>query len=373
MRDEFNNKLNADGFNNNGREFSTPPNEWESPKENQPILTNNPPKEFPDAPKGKSKGQSKKNKTLITRLLSCAAATVVTVSAGTAILPSKTQSEILECYATDRSIGYMIYADESEHDLVLTVENDNTKRIIDLKHGDNVGDVLNLKSNMLYTLKIKQKDGRATTTKDVTIRTQPQSLESVFYGIEYTPADNPQGEFKFIPRYSDPNDRWAELYVRVLDKSEYGFESVITASDKEYSVKLTENFICSSSAYLEVCGYTESGEEEYLYGMDVSILKNRTEWLGIEYSFDADKPNIITFIPEYVDENGLWKNLTASLYDSNIGEIATIPITGSLETHELEFLPTDNSGDTYLEIFAELNFGDYKESVYLYSEFIERN
>ncbi len=373
MRNEYSNGRNLDGYNTFEQEFPHE-QEWGNQGENAQHSSNRSPEEIllgSGTPNDKRKNERKEKKksTALSKIISFATATVVTVSVGTTIIPSKTQSEILECYSTDTSIGYTVTADESESDLVLVIENDNTKRTVDLQHGENVGDVFNLKPNMLYTLKITEKSGRATSAEEVSIRTKPSTLESVWYGIDYTPADDINGEFKFTPHYSDPTNRWVEFFVTVLDDCEYGFETTIEGNGVEHSVPLSQTIICSSKAYFEVYALTADEEYEFLYSREVSLLKKRTEWLGAEYTFDADNPTSLTVIPRYIDENGMWANITISVYDTYLGEIATTTVVGSDVAYELQFVPGENS-ELYLDVYAELTFGDYAEFIYLYGDVI---
>ncbi len=360
MNDRFNDNLNVDGINDNrSREYSS--NEWGEFKGNAQ------PQEFHTT--SSSKKTKKKKNNIVTKIISFTAATVATVSVGATVVPAQTNSQILEYYATDRSIGYFIMADEMKHDLVLVVENDNTYRVIDLIHGENMGDVVNLKPNMNYTLKIKQKNGLPTSAKEVSIRTQNITNESVWYGLEYTPANTFNGTFKFTPYFSDPQNRWVDFLVNIYDQAGYGIETAIEGSGIEHSIPLSEFMLGVSKGQFEIYGLTENGDQEFLYGMHVDFTKKHTEWLSFDYIFDVNNPTKLSFSTQYVDENAHFKNLTAKLLNSDYNEIASVPIAQSGANYQMD-IPSGIVLDQpfYIEICFNTTVGENQEIVTVYSQ-----
>ncbi len=372
MNDEFN-KLPTSDFCKFDNEFSKQPKEWTFFSEN--LST----REFPAIEEtynlqNQTKHRVKKidKKSTLRKLLAFTAAAVVTVTASVTIFPVATDSKILELYSTDASIGYYIIADESKHDLILQISNDNTKRTIDLLNGENAGDVLDLEPNMEYSVSILEKSGRNTNTKTQKIKTLSIMNQAIFYGIDYTPAKNAQGVFNYTPHFKNYDNTWSDFYITITDEYGFSIETAINGNGINHSVRLSDFVLASHKANFEIYALTGEDEASFIYSKNIILTQTETEWKGLTYTPAQNSDQPFAFTPKFIDQNGYWKNLTAYVVDVETQTSAQVLITESDKLHLIIFSEMElTSSQVEFQVYASVNTSEeLSDSILVYNQLV---
>ncbi len=360
MKEELNINRSTELNDSSNCEFSNDSlKEWQGYTENKTPSENLQKSEFDfSEPKKTAKRNNGKNKNgLINKILSFVIAGVSVGVVAVVIPPADGDARFLSVESTDASIKYNLEVDEKGTDLVLILKNPNTEREIDLINGENVGEIFGLKPNMEYVLSVREKSGKKTAVDDYNVKTLPHANQSTWYGVDYHPAKDKNGTFRFTPYFYNKDGEWKNLELLLIDGNEYMASVLLDEPGKEYVIDLSEYKFTSSKGEFRVYAQNDNGDFLDIFELlDVNIMETGTYWKGFTYVYDSAQRKL-EIIPSYVDENDLWGDISLRVYDDEWQSIGPFVMGDSGEKFIVE-IPEDFIFEQtlYIEFLVKVDF-----------------
>ncbi|MBQ7373590.1 MAG: hypothetical protein IJW64_03405 [Clostridia bacterium] len=364
-----------------------------------------------EKPKNKAKNKKRKGIALANMLVATVVVATTTVGSGI-INPRKAEVDLNEIWAGLNEISYQIEVQETEADLVITLENDFTEREEKLSVGENEGTFTDLAPNMEYVLSVKFADGLKETVEKRQVKTngenpkpepEPESSQKPNVEFYYIPAKSADGQFVFTATVnSGLLVSYSQIYVKIYEnyfasgapiveeriyyKDEDSKDVVENRIGEQVEINVKDMFYISNG-YVEVVAMkkkqgavastdtSDTHESVIIYQSEIEIYEKRTAIENVTVTPSQDGSTLKVSV-SFIDENGIWNTsvndegetylLAVWVYDEDyVDDTLTGYVQTSGQTVEM-VIPADQ----YLDGLAVIDISYYDENgqeIILYS------
>ena len=198
----------------------------------------------------------------------------------------------------------------SSLDLTLTLSNNFTNRIHQLKPGTNVGSFENIKPDTSYNLYINAGDLFGTKIDNKDIKTPLASANDIFY------FDNPSfrldGKYSFELYFNNQIYNKDDLECTFIPK--YGDPFIIKPpnSQEKCNIDLADYSIFSSDGVMKL---RNKINDEILIEKNINFSNKITDFIGVSL-INKNETYIIDF--DFKDQNNVWKEFYVELSNDKI-------------------------------------------------------